>query len=97
MSNYGYTNEYGEPIMDGAAYRYEQYLDSTYEPDPDDFYDRWDEPEDVDPSECDHPDRSYHARREVECDVCYATGAVIVYVDIDETDESIVDVIVWNI
>ena len=38
MSNYGYTNADGEPIMDGAAYRYEQYLDSMYEPDPDDFY-----------------------------------------------------------
>lgn len=45
MSNYGWTNADGEPIMDGAAYRYEQYLDSTYEPDPDDFYDRWDDDE----------------------------------------------------
>lgn len=39
MSNY--FNEAGEPLMDGAAMRYEMYLDSTYEPDPDDFYDRW--------------------------------------------------------
>jgi hypothetical protein len=27
MSNYGWTNEAGEPIMDGAAYRFEQQLD----------------------------------------------------------------------
>lgn len=27
MSNYGWTNEEGEPIMDGAAYRFEQQLD----------------------------------------------------------------------
>ncbi len=33
-----YFNEAGEPLMDGAAMRYEMYLDSTYEPDPDDFY-----------------------------------------------------------
>jgi len=46
---YGYQNEDGEPIMDGAAYRYEQYLDSQYEPDPDDFYNV--EPEDHD--DCD--------------------------------------------
>ncbi len=27
---YGYTNEAGEPIMDGAAYRFEQELDAQY-------------------------------------------------------------------
>lgn len=36
MSNY--FNEAGEPLMDGAAMRYEMYLDSLYEPDPDEFY-----------------------------------------------------------
>ncbi len=30
MAVYGYTNEAGEPIMDAAAYRYEQQLDSEY-------------------------------------------------------------------
>lgn len=35
MSNY--FNEAGEPLMDGAAMRYEMYLDSTYEPEPDYF------------------------------------------------------------
>jgi hypothetical protein len=27
MTQYGWTNEEGEPIMDGAAYRFEQQLD----------------------------------------------------------------------
>lgn len=48
MSNH--YNEAGEPLMDGSAMRYEMYLDSLYEPDPDDFYDRWDWDE---PEECD--------------------------------------------
>ena len=41
MSNYGWTNADGEPIMDGAAYRFEQELDaqSAYERQFDDFYD----------------------------------------------------------
>lgn len=47
---YGYTNDAGEPIMDGAAYRYEGYVDSIYEPDPygadDDYYAEYDGPED---------------------------------------------------
>jgi hypothetical protein len=30
MSNYGWTNEDGEPIMDGAAWRFEQQLDMDY-------------------------------------------------------------------
>lgn len=28
MTNYGWQNEAGEPIMDGAAYRFEQVLDA---------------------------------------------------------------------
>ena len=67
MSNYGYTNADGEPIMDGAAYRYEQYLDSTYEPDPDDFYAHEDEI--LDPSECSHGDLDY-PEGEVWCYGC---------------------------
>lgn len=43
MSNY--YNEAGEPLMDGAAMRYEMYLDSMYEPDPYDEYDEYDYPE----------------------------------------------------
>lgn len=98
MSNYGYANEAGEPIMDGAAYRYEQYIDSMYEPDPDAFYDRWDnEPDYVDPSECEHGDRSYRGMT-VECDSgCESIGLCVVKVDIFETDESIDDVIVWDV
>lgn len=40
MSNYGWTNEDGEPIMDGAAYRFEQALDAQYAEERayDDFY-----------------------------------------------------------
>lgn len=41
MSNYGWTNDAGEPIMDGAAYRFEQQLDYdlAQERGMDDFYD----------------------------------------------------------
>ena len=60
MSNY--YNEAGEPLMDGAAMRYEMYLDSMYEPDPDDFYrDEPDEPE------CDE---------DHECDACSGPGGI---------------------
>lgn len=62
MSNY--FNEAGEPLMDGAAMRYEMYLDSTYEPDPDDYYDRWED----EPEECEDPD---HA-----CNDCNGPGGV---------------------
>jgi hypothetical protein len=74
---YGFTNEAGEPIMDGAAYRYEQYLDSMYEPDP---YDSWEgsdwgveEPEPFDPAECSHGDGSYPEGAGFECDGCDET------------------------
>lgn len=30
MTIYGYTNEAGEPMMDAAAYRFEQQLDAEY-------------------------------------------------------------------
>ncbi len=30
MTYYGWTNSDGEPIMDGAAYRFEQQLDDEY-------------------------------------------------------------------
>jgi hypothetical protein len=50
MSNYGWTNADGEPIMDGAAYRFEQQLDAEYAQERfyDDYYaaDDFDEPED---------------------------------------------------
>lgn len=55
MSNYGWTNEEGEPIMDGAAYRFEQALDAQYAEerfmDDDEFF--GDEP---DYGECFEPD-----------------------------------------
>lgn len=41
MSNYGWTNEEGEPIMSGEAYRFEQQLDADSRDDyyADHFYD----------------------------------------------------------
>ena len=59
MSNY--FNEAGEPLMDGSAMRYEMYLDSLYEPDPDDFYtDSHDEDYYYDhPEECPHSDGTF--------------------------------------
>lgn len=71
MSNY--FNEAGEPLMDGSAMRYEMYLDSTYEPDPDAFYDRAvDEDYYYDnPHLCPHSDKTYRARDGiVVCDLC---------------------------
>lgn len=53
MSNYGWTNDQGEPIMDGAAYRFEQQLDADYAEDrarmqwDDDFYADYPEEEHV--------------------------------------------------
>jgi hypothetical protein len=47
MPNYGYTNEAGEPIMDGAAYRFEQQLDEESA-----FYGS----DDYDPADYDSPD-----------------------------------------
>lgn len=54
--SYDYFNEAGEPLMDGAAMRYEMYLDSIHEPDIDDHYESWDcEPDgSLDPMTCSH-------------------------------------------
>ncbi len=91
-----YFNEVGEPLMDAAAMRFEMYLDSMYEPDPDDFYNRaMYEDVDVDPSECEHDDWSSDGR-EVECDLCGTEGVFIVKVDWGETDPAIRDHIVWK-
>lgn len=77
MSNY--FNESGEPLMDGAALRYEMYLDSTYEPDPDDFYNR-EVDEDYyydNPDECPHDDGTFMGsgvegatEGDFRCDAC---------------------------
>lgn len=57
MSNY--FNEAGEPLMDGSAMRYEMYLDSLgdREPDSDAFYDN--DGDVLDPSECGHGSLDY--------------------------------------
>jgi len=70
---YGYQNEAGEPIMDGAAYRYEQYLDSMYEPDPYDYEDNYDEPEQADTATCTHGNGSYPENAGFSCDDCWET------------------------
>lgn len=72
MSNYGFTNEAGEPIMDAAAYRYEQYIDSMYEPDPDEFYAADDDeaPCESDPSACTRADADYVDENTAECPWC---------------------------
>ena len=77
MSNY--FNEAGEPLMDGAAMRYEMYLDSTYEPEPDYFltYDVY--REEIDPEDCDHGDFSYSRERwSATCDGCGSDGILLV-------------------
>lgn len=78
--SYPYYNEAGEPLMDGAAMRYEMYLDSLYEPDPDDFYNSYeDDEEQADPSTCDHS-MNWSSRERVdgsvvvECDDCWTEG-----------------------
>jgi hypothetical protein len=49
MSNYGWTNEAGEPIMSGEAYRFEQQLDLDSR---DDYYaDRFYDQDDYDEGE----------------------------------------------
>lgn len=59
MSNYGFTNDQGEPIMDGAAYRFEQQLDMDSMADyyADRFYDN--DGGVLDPSECGHGSLDY--------------------------------------
>lgn len=69
MTNYGWTNEEGEPIMDGAAYRFEQALDAEYAEQrymDDNDYNPWDEGEDyecpdcgLDADECECPEVDY--------------------------------------
>lgn len=60
---YGYTNEAGEPIMSGEAYRFECALDDEYAREAQMDYEdsRWAdyEPEPINPAECDHPDVDY--------------------------------------
>lgn len=58
---YGWTNEAGEPIMDGAAYRFEQELDFQsaqerfYDMDDNDYWDN--DPDDYDEDDVeDEPD-----------------------------------------
>lgn len=55
MTHYGWTNEEGEPIMDGAAYRFEQQLDMDSQADyyADHFYDNEGEPEECEDEEHD--------------------------------------------
>lgn len=93
MSNY--FNEAGEPLMDGAAMRYEMYLDSTYEPDPYDDYDSWDnEPEEIDPAVCTHGNVDYSdGGRTAECQDCFTVALVVVYTDFNETE--VEDFIAW--
>jgi hypothetical protein len=56
MSNYGWTNEEGEPIMSGEAWRFEQQLDMDSQADyyADHFYDDgyYDEPDEDRYDEC---------------------------------------------
>jgi hypothetical protein len=70
MSNY--YNEAGEPLMDGAAMRYEMYIDSMYEPDPDEYYDSYDE---GDYDECPNCDDEGMDPQSGECAYCgYTMG-----------------------
>ncbi len=72
---YGYTNEDGEPIMDGVAYRFEQQLDMDSMYDEGDYYDRldrgyYDEPDPLDPSECEHGNGSFPEGAGFDCRDC---------------------------
>lgn len=54
-------NEMGEPLMDGAAYRFEQALDAESADDPGDYYDRMDQYDISDhPDYCDYHDAIHH-------------------------------------
>jgi len=90
--SYPYYNEAGEPLMDGAAMRYEMYLDSLYEPDPDDFYNSF-EDEEIDPADCDHKSNwsSFEGGR-VECDDCYTEGVVV-----SRDEDGWIDDIQWEV
>jgi hypothetical protein len=69
-----YQNEAGEWLMDGAAIRTEWALDaqSAEERFEDDFYGRYDydEPEALDPEDCEHGDGSYPEDAGFDCDGC---------------------------
>jgi hypothetical protein len=92
--SYPYYNEAGEPLMDGAAMRYEMYLDSTYEPDPDAFYDRWDdEPDEIDPADCSHTENwTGNDDGTVTCDDCYTEGVVL-----SRDENGWIDEIQWEV
>jgi hypothetical protein len=68
----------------------------------DDLWDRgyYDEPDDVDPSECEHLDWNGRSRWEVECMWCETKGLRVVN-NADMTwgtwDEAIETVIVWSV
>lgn len=78
---YGWTNNDGEPIMDGAAYRFEQSLDFQsaqerfYDMDDNDYWDN--EPDDnewIDPDVCEHKgDKSFPQGAGMKCDDCLET------------------------
>jgi hypothetical protein len=95
MTN-SWMNEDGEPIMDGAAWRFEQQLDADSRDDyyADRFYD--DEPEYMDPATCSHPDVDYRGWT-AECRACETDGIRIVNSwPIDGVwDETTEDFILW--
>lgn len=70
---YSWQNEDGEPIMDGAAWRFEQQLDMDSAADyyEDHFYDGEDEaPCEIDPSACTGDDLDYVDDITGECSWC---------------------------
>lgn len=78
MSNYGWTNEAGEPIMDGAAYRFEQQLDA--ESAEERAYMAWEDERwadyepDIDPDNCPKLGNFTFQDDGVRCDDCYVEG-----------------------
>lgn len=94
MTN-SWMNADGEPIMDGAAWRFEQQLDMESEADwqadlwNDGYYD---EP-DVDPETCDHSDKSWTTNYDtneisnVQCDICFTVA--VTWVNGEDGPESI--------
>lgn len=92
MTN-SWMNADGEPIMDGAAWRFEQQLDmdSAHERYEDDFYAY--EPDEVDPETCDHADKSWSTNYDsneisnVQCDICFTVA--VTWVNGEDGPESI--------
>lgn len=75
MTTYGWTNEAGEPIMDGAAYRFEQQLDMDVRSDyyTDHFYDDHDDfaaPCELDADDCTGDDLNKVDDHTGECRYC---------------------------